>query len=104
MLWPYESYLANSCVPVLGPCTRSVRPCCFFPALSFFGAQNQDLYRAELRQTDTVVSCVGGFGKTDAYMGLINGEANIKLVEVRSRIVYCCRLICVLDCVLVRLG
>lgn len=49
-------------------------------SLSF---QNQDLYRTELRQSDTVVSCVGGFGKTDAYMGLVNGETNIKLAEVR---------------------
>lgn len=64
----------------------SVSPSFLYPAVSFFGAQNQDLYRAELRQTDTVISCVGGFGKTDAYMGLINGEANIKLVEVRSRL------------------
>ncbi|CAN0003804.1 unnamed protein product [Laminaria digitata] len=47
-------------------------------------AVNQDLYRAELRQSDTVISCVGGFGKTDAYMGLINGEANIKLVEAAA--------------------
>lgn len=46
--------------------------------------QNQDLYRAELRQSDTVVSCIGGFGKTDAYMGLVNGETNIKLAEVRK--------------------
>lgn len=48
--------------------------------------QNQDLYRAELRQSDTVVSCIGGFGKTDAYMGLINGETNIKLAEVCMRV------------------
>eukprot|EP00903_Cladosiphon_okamuranus_P015044 g13918.t1 len=47
-------------------------------------ALNQDLYRAELRQSDTVVSCVGGFGKTDAYMGLVNGEANIKLAEAAA--------------------
>lgn len=44
--------------------------------------QNQEVYRAELRKSDTVVSCVGGFGKTDAYMGLVNGEANINLAEV----------------------
>lgn len=45
--------------------------------------QNQEVYRAELRKSDTVVSCVGGFGKTDAYMGLVNGEANINLAKVR---------------------
>lgn len=45
--------------------------------------QNQEAYRAELRKSDTVISCVGGFGKTDAYMELVNGEANIKLAEVR---------------------
>ncbi|CAM9185828.1 unnamed protein product [Scytosiphon promiscuus] len=47
-------------------------------------ALNQDLYRAELRQSDTVVSCVGGFGKTDAYMELVNGETNIKLAEAAA--------------------
>ncbi|CAM9505046.1 unnamed protein product [Ectocarpus sp. 4 AP-2014] len=47
-------------------------------------ALNQDLYRAELRRSDTVVSCVGGFGKTDAYMGLVNGETNIKLAEAAA--------------------
>lgn len=46
------------------------------------GAKNQDLYRAELRKSDTVISCIGGFGRTDAYMELVNGEANIKLAEV----------------------
>lgn len=59
--------------------------------------QNQDLYRAELRQSDTVVSCVGGFGKTDAYMGLVNGEANIKLAEVClcSHGLFVCACVCV---------
>ncbi len=56
--------------------------CLALPHLVLLFCQNQDLYRAELRRSDTVVSCVGGFGKTDAYMGLVNGEANIKLAEV----------------------
>lgn len=64
----------------LAPPRRCSWMCC--RALPFVLCQNQDLYRAELRQSDTVVSCVGGFGKTDAYMGLVNGEANIKLAEV----------------------
>lgn len=51
-------------------------------AFADFGSQNQDAYRTELRKSDSVVSCIGGFGKTDAYMGLVNGEANIKLAEV----------------------
>lgn len=57
--------------------------------------QNQDLYRSELRKSDTVVSCVGGFGKTDAYMELVNGEANIKLAEVRLGVTVCVSRICV---------
>ena len=79
-----------------GMYTFSILPLFSAPRFFVFHAQNQDLYRAELRQSDTVISCVGGFGKTDAYMVLINGEANIKLVEVGSRCHYC-RLICVLD-------
>lgn len=45
--------------------------------------QNQETYREELRDSDTVVSCVGGFGATSAYMDLVNGDANVKLAEVR---------------------
>ncbi|CAM9615304.1 unnamed protein product [Ascophyllum nodosum] len=47
-------------------------------------ALSPDIYRAELLKSDTVVSCVGGFGKTDAYMELVNGEANIKLAEAAA--------------------
>lgn len=45
--------------------------------------QNQETYREELRESDTVVSCVGGFGATSAYMDLVNGDTNVKLAEVR---------------------
>lgn len=55
---------------------------CEYFDLCIHGDKNQDLYRAELRKSDTVISCVGGFGRTDAYMELVNGEANIKLAEV----------------------
>jgi hypothetical protein len=34
-----------------------------------------------MAECESVVSCVGGFGATDAYMGLINGDCNMKLAE-----------------------
>jgi hypothetical protein len=34
-----------------------------------------------MAECESVVSCVGGFGATDAYMGLVNGDCNMKLAE-----------------------
>lgn len=44
-------------------------------------ALDPSTYMSELQECDAVVSCIGGFGATDAYLNLVNGDCNIKLAE-----------------------
>lgn len=34
-----------------------------------------------MSECDAVVSCVGGFGATDAYLSLVNGDTNVRLAQ-----------------------
>jgi hypothetical protein len=40
---------------------------------------------------DAAISCVGGFGQTDAYLRLVNGDCNLKVLEV-AKVCACSRL------------
>ncbi|CAM9493710.1 unnamed protein product [Chrysoparadoxa australica] len=44
-------------------------------------ALDRETYAGVLAGSDCVISCIGGFGKTDAYMGLVNGDCNMEVVE-----------------------
>lgn len=45
-------------------------------------ALETETYKGSMSSCDAVVSCVGGFGATDSYMQLVNGDCNVKLAEV----------------------
>ncbi|KAG5188209.1 hypothetical protein JKP88DRAFT_136857, partial [Tribonema minus] len=44
-------------------------------------ALDVDSYKSALEGCDSVVSCIGGFGATDSYLNLVNGDCTIKLCE-----------------------
>jgi hypothetical protein len=45
-------------------------------------ALDPEVYRSALSECDSVVSCIGGFGATDSYLNLVNGDCTIKLCEI----------------------